>query len=225
MGNQVRKLRKEREMTLEELSEVSGISQSYLSRIESGERNLTIQNAVKIASAFGVEPSLVTNDFSSEDMEAAATIAPTQPQKSGDIANIDIRAGMGAGATMAVSINDDGSVRPEHVTGHWGFPPEVLSQWMHKKQTFAFRVDGDSMEPTLAGGSYVFVDTTQTFPNPPDIYVIDYGDGLMVKRVELIPKTDKILIASDSDRYPNHTLLRNDVYVWGRVVAWFQWRG
>lgn len=225
MANRVRELRKERSLTLDDLADRTGISNSYLSRIEGGSRGLSIGNVIKIASALGVEPMDVTSEFDQSDLEAASTLPLQMTKPVNGVANIDIKAGMGGGGYLTARVDNNGSIAPEHINGHWTFPAEVVSQWAVKNKTYAFRVDGDSMEPTLVGGSYVFVDTTVTYPNPPDIYVIDYGDGLMVKRVELVPKSDKILIISDNDRYTDRELLRDDVIVWGRVVAWFQWRG
>lgn len=86
-------------------------------------------------------------------------------------------------------------------------------------------VTGDSMEPTLPNGSYVFIDTTHLVPSPPDIYALDYGDGLMIKRVELVPGGELVRVISDNERYSDYDLSREDVRVYGRVVAWFQWRG
>lgn len=225
MANRVRELRKERSLTLDDLADRTGISNSYLSRIEGGSRGLSIGNVIKIASALGVEPMDVTSEFDQSDLEAASTLPLQMTKPVNGVANIDIKAGMGGGGYLTARVDSNGSIAPEHINGHWTFPPEVVSQWAVKNKTYAFRVDGDSMEPTLVGGSYVFVDTTVTYPSPPDIYVIDYGDGLMVKRVELVPKSDKILIISDNDKYTDRELLRDDVNVWGRVVAWFQWRG
>jgi len=81
------------------------------------------------------------------------------------------------------------------------------------------------MEPTLTSGSYVFVDMTHTVPQPEDIYACDYGDGLTIKRLQLVPRTDKIKVMADNPRYSDYELLREEVRVYGRVVAWFQWRG
>ena len=41
-------------MTAEQLAERAGISQSYLSRMERGERNVSLRNLAKIAQALGV---------------------------------------------------------------------------------------------------------------------------------------------------------------------------
>lgn len=63
MGNEnrIREWRDKRELTLEELSERTGISTSYLSRMESGARNVSIKNLEKMAAALEISPSeLVT---------------------------------------------------------------------------------------------------------------------------------------------------------------------
>lgn len=49
----IRYIRKRLNMTQEQLSERTGISQTNMSRYESGERKLTLENAAKIANALG----------------------------------------------------------------------------------------------------------------------------------------------------------------------------
>ena len=49
----IRYIRKRLNMTQEQLSERTGISQANMSRYESGERKLTLENAAKIANALG----------------------------------------------------------------------------------------------------------------------------------------------------------------------------
>ncbi|KAA0970839.1 LexA family transcriptional regulator [Aureimonas fodinaquatilis] len=224
MANQVRKLRKDREMTLERLSELTGISTSFLSRIEKGDRGLSLENLVKIAKVLKVEPLEVSNDFHEEDLEHAASF-PVADTEKGDIPNLTIYGGMGLGSTLTVTANDQGEIYSEHIDGFWSFPPAVKAGWRHMKSIHALPVIGDSMEPTLASGSFVFIDTTHVVPSPADLYALDYGDGLVIKRVKLIPRSDKIQIISDNPAYGADELSRGDVRVYGRVVAWFQWRG
>ena len=57
VGRNVARLRKERELRQEPLSEVSGFTQSYLSQIENGRVNLTLLSLNGLAEAFGVHPS------------------------------------------------------------------------------------------------------------------------------------------------------------------------
>lgn len=66
--NRIREWREARRITLEELSERSGISVSYLSRMESGHRNVSLKNLAKIAEALQVpERDLVPADQAERD--------------------------------------------------------------------------------------------------------------------------------------------------------------
>ncbi len=56
VGGNVARLRQERGLKQEQFSELSGISQSYLSQIESGLVNLTLLVLHDLAQAFGVPP-------------------------------------------------------------------------------------------------------------------------------------------------------------------------
>ncbi|MBP6985611.1 MAG: XRE family transcriptional regulator [Alphaproteobacteria bacterium] len=53
----LRDLRLSREMTLEELAEISGLSPSYLSRLESGSRRLNVDTINKLSDALRCDPS------------------------------------------------------------------------------------------------------------------------------------------------------------------------
>jgi transcriptional regulator with XRE-family HTH domain len=147
------------------------------------------------------------------------------PAKVGDVANLDIRAGLGLGSPDGVEADERGQLYADHISGFWKFPPAVKAGWRNMPQVYSIPVEGDSMEPTLTSGSYVFVDMTHTLPQPEDIYACDYGDGLTIKRLQLVPRTDKMKVMSDNQRYDDYELRREDVRVYGRVVAWFQWRG
>lgn len=227
MANKIREVRKSRGVTLEELSEGTGISPSHLSRIEAGSRGLELQNAVRIARSLGCEVTDFTSEFSEEDIAAAGGLdLPGAARRGGDIPNLTIHAGMGSGGLQAVEGAEGGFVPAEFTDGYWTFPERVRERFRNMSKTHALPVIGDSMAPTLIDGAVVFVDTTHTLPSPPDLYAVDYGDGLMVKRIELVPKSRKVRVISDNDQhYRTHVLNRDDLTVFGRVVAWFQWRG
>lgn len=153
--------------------------------------------------------------------------AQKQPPRTTAIPDLAIFAGMGGGGFLEVNVDDDGApIDPDQVRGYWEFPEYMLRRFGNLRNIYAWEVRGDSMEPTLAGGSVVFVDTSQRALPPDDIYALDAGDGLVVKRLRLVPRTDRIEIISDNeDRYPRDKLLREEVTIWGRVIGWFQWRG
>lgn len=227
MANRIREIRRSKDVTLEALSEEAGISTSYLSRIESGGRNLSLENVIRIARALSVEPEDVSDEFTMEDLEHAKGLAvfPNRPTEKGDIPNFTIHAGMGPGGALSVMTNEAGDVYSDFSDGFWSFPDAVKAGFKRMSKVFALPVIGDSMEPTLPNGAFVFIDTTHNVPSPPDIYALDYGDGLMIKRVEMLPGAEKVVVMSDNKRYREHELSQDDVRVYGRVVAWFQWRG
>lgn len=181
-------------------------------------------------SGFNDEASVMTGaELHNSNRKTQKSRAPkspyTTPSQNGDIPNFTIHAGMGNGGTMSVMVNDDGSViDPSDSDGFWSFPEQVKAGWRQMNQTYAMPVTGDSMAPTLANGSYVFVDTSHKYPSPPDLYAVNYGHGLMVKRLELLPE-DKIRVISDNDRYSDFEFHQQDVEVYGRIVASFEWRG
>ncbi len=208
----------ERGLTLKEVSLELGKNHAYLQQfIDRGVPSKLNENVrLKLSEMLDLDEGQIGGVVRVSDQ-------PTLP--AGDVASLEIRAGMGNGGLLAVQADDTGKVAPEFIAGHWSFPDQVKAAWKHMPQTYAFPVVGDSMSPTLESGSFVFVDTSHQVPVPEDIYVCDYGDGLMVKRLAAVPQTDKVKVMSDSDRYSNYELERESVMVFGRVVAWFHWRG
>lgn len=75
--NHIRKLRRAIDgMTIEKLAGITGISTTHLSRMERGERGLSLEFAMKIARALGVAVHEVDESFSSvltvrEDQETS----------------------------------------------------------------------------------------------------------------------------------------------------------
>jgi phage repressor protein C with HTH and peptisase S24 domain len=185
---------------------------------ENGSRGLRA-NLERYARRFGVTVDwLLTGGKAQSPKGREASMA--------SVPDLAIFAGMGGGGYLEVSVDEHG--RPtdlEQVRGYWEFPEYMLRRFGNLRNVYAWEVRGDSMEPTLQGGAVVFVDTSQTVPPPDDIYAINYGDGLMVKRVKLIPRSDRVAIISDNERYGSDELLRDEVKIWGRVIGWFQWRG
>jgi transcriptional regulator with XRE-family HTH domain len=55
IGNNIVKLRKEQKLTQEDLCGLAEIDRSYLSEVENGKANASIETLVKIANALGCE--------------------------------------------------------------------------------------------------------------------------------------------------------------------------
>lgn len=56
VGKNAARLRRERGLTQEQLADRSGLSQQYISGLESGKRNPTVLTLFELAQALGTEP-------------------------------------------------------------------------------------------------------------------------------------------------------------------------
>ena len=83
-------------------------------------------------------------------------------------------------------------------------------------------VEGDSMAPTLLDGDTVLVDMSRTAPNPPGIFVVHDGMGLVAKRLEHVPNSDpaRVRIISDNPLYTPYEGVAGEINILGRI-RWF----
>lgn len=56
VGSNLRRLRKRHQMSQSKLAENAGLNRSYLSMVENGRRNISLDNLVSLALALNVEP-------------------------------------------------------------------------------------------------------------------------------------------------------------------------
>jgi SOS-response transcriptional repressor LexA len=66
--NQITAVRKRAGLKIDELAEKTGLSTTYISRMERGERNVSLKNLQKIAEALGVAPSELIDQKSVTDV-------------------------------------------------------------------------------------------------------------------------------------------------------------
>ena len=80
-------------------------------------------------------------------------------------------------------------------------------------------VNGDSMYPTLADGDTILVDMTQRSPSRDGIYIVRFGEFVLVKRLHVDPIRRLITISCDNTNYPPLAPVEpGDVAVAGRVI-------
>lgn len=216
-------LRKDLSLSQQQLADQLGVKQQTIQMIEGGKvAKPTI--LTQLARALKVDPGYLLGEHD-DRMGTDDVPLPTIGSTTVRIPDLAIFGGMGGGGMLEVIVDEGGAILDqEQLRGFWTFPEYMVSGFRNLRKIYAWEVRGDSMEPTLAGGSVVFVDMSQDKLPPEDIYAIDYGDGLMVKRLKLIPRSDRVAVISDNERYGTDELLRDEVHVYGRIVGWFQWR-
>ncbi len=130
---------------------------------------------------------------------------------------LDLRVGAGH-ASMAEN---------ERIASEWHVPADLF-----RAQTSAplsalriITIYGDSMEPELAAGVRVVVDTTDRTPSPPGVFVVYDGLGLVVKRVEHIAGSEpaRVRLTSDNPKYQPYELTIGDAQIQGRVIGRWRW--
>jgi len=129
------------------------------------------------------------------------------------VAEIDVRASAGPGA-----LNEG----LEEARATWLFPePMIRHEFRANAQDLRIiTIDGDSMEPLLATGDRILVDTRQRVPVPPGIFVIWDGMGIVAKRIEHVPHSEppQIVIKSVNPEYQTYEREAEEVNIIGRVI-------
>lgn len=126
--NRIKELREERDLTIEDLAEASGLSVSYVSRLENGERNLSVKNLNLFAHALQVQPQEILVNTNLKQRTA-----------------VPVMGRIGAGAEI---LPDDEQVPPEGLY-------EIDTPFPLPEDALAFEVKGESMWPRYDDGDIV----------------------------------------------------------------------
>lgn len=78
LGKRIKKIRKEKMLTLDALAHLSGVSKGYLSRIEGGQNDPTYSILLKISRAMSISPSSI---FDEEDVSSQYLITRVADRK------------------------------------------------------------------------------------------------------------------------------------------------
>lgn len=122
--------------------------------------------------------------------------------------------------------------------GHCNFKTHVIGQHLMSVQAFReittarpelikiLKVVGDSMEPTINNGDFVWVDISCQSPVGDGIYLFSIGEKLVVKRVQINPLNNSVRILSDNPKYlPITAEDYRLVQVLGRVISFTKMLG
>ena len=122
---------------------------------------------------------------------------------------------------VAAAAGDGIVIDHEYETGRLAFRHE----WLRSVTTATpddlavITVHGDSMFPTLADGDTILVDLTQRTVGRDGVYIVRFGEFVLVKRLLIDPVRREVTISCDNENYPRLAPVDPiDVDVAGRVI-------
>lgn len=227
MGNRIRKLRKQKGLSGEDLAKQLSTTRQTIHRLETGKIQLTSLWAERIAKVLDSDPATVLGFSPDEVDDLSIDRAPdVLPAYSGSLAEEIIEIGgseyVSVGRYDAALSAGPGSVLDPDAEP-LGFHL-FEAQWLRSVTRAApahlavLRVDGDSMEDTLRDGDFVLVDRSQNRFGREGIYALAIGENAWVKRLSLNLRERLIRVISDNPAYPQQELDEHELFLIGRVV-------
>ncbi|MEA1648285.1 helix-turn-helix domain-containing protein [Nitrospirillum sp. BR 11164] len=215
--NRIRELREAKRMTQEQLGALIGTDKTVISKLESGRTRLSQQRMMAIAASLGcgvaellepAGPASVSSEWGQEDASV-------------EVAEVDIY-GDRRGGFLASHDGKPHSFREDETIAPWRFPASYLSAELQVRPAAVriVEVRGDGMEPTLLPGDRVMVNLADQSPSPPGIFALWDGQGVVIKRLELIMGSHPPMVEIRSDN-PHHRVYERaaaDIDIIGRVV-------
>lgn len=170
----VQEIRKNKKMSMDELSEKVGVSKSTISRYESGQRQFPINDLGKYAMALNT-----TAEYLLGTTENAVYDYPFYPAQ--------VAAGLPENVS---SITNDDVKRIE-------LPDSVMGKWSGQNDIFLLKVNGESMNKTIPNKSLIAVKPIDIVNlNNGDIVVYSDGNDYSVKR--FYQSDNKLIFRPDS---------------------------
>ncbi len=204
MKNKLGEIRKKVGLSQQKLADLADTNYVQISRLENGGRKLSVEWAERLAPHLNVKAQDLLFDSNKEHAPLDLTM----------INVYDVAASAGSGLVIT----------QENVVSQLAFKPDFLSEVTsapHNKLV-AIKINGDSMYPTLNHNDVVLVDMTVKKVGKDGVYIVQYDDGLMAKRVRVDPIRKLAIICSDNTSYPPIDGVNpDDIKIIGKVV----WKG
>lgn len=201
LGENLRKIRKAKKMTQAVLSQKSGVKQSVISDLETGNARNT-GFVVELATALGVTAEELKKGVDTSDL-IASNVAVIKPNMAPVLSWVQ------AGTMTNVEAVDMSQVE------EWLPIPDGDCE-----KCFYLKVQGLSNYPEFHEGDYILVDPTLSFGdmNSGDIIVVRKFDDATFKRLVIEPDGTKYLQAINPEFKPNIIPLDENCEFVGEVV-------
>lgn len=200
LGENLKKIRKAKKMTQKELAQKSGVKQSVISDLETGNARST-GSILELATALGVTAEELKKGVFDE--VSLTNVVPVVPRMAPVLSWVQ------AGTMTNVESVDMSQVE------EWLPLPEGDCE-----KCFYLKVQGLSNYPEFHEGDYILVDPTLPFcdMNSGDIVVVRKFDDATFKRLVIEPDGTKYLQAINPEFKPNIIPLDQDCEFVGEVV-------
>ena len=202
--NKIKELREEAGLTLQATADLVDSNPSQISKLERGDRKLTVEWVNKLSTAFGVEPGAIW-PMATKGLKVFRVV---------DVPELDVRAAAGGGT----------NVEDETQIAKWSLPEPYLIQELHGQPSgcHVITVQGDSMLDEngkgLMPGDKVVVDSSNNVPSPAGLFCLWDGIGVVLKRLEYIEESESIRIISDNPKHRTYERSLGEVSIIGRVI-------
>lgn len=200
LGENLKNIRKAKKMTQKQLAQKSGVKQSVISDLETGNAKST-GSILELANALGVTAEELKKGAFSED--SLTNVIPISPRMAPVLSWVQ------AGTMTNVEAVDMSEVE------EWLPLPEGDCE-----KCFYLKVQGLSNYPEFHEGDYILVDPTLPFcdMNSGDIVVVRKVDEATFKKLVIEPDGAKYLKAINPDFKPNIIPLDEECEFLGEVV-------
>jgi len=236
MANNIQKILRDKGIRLDDLSEMTGISTSQISRMQAGKRGMTLENAIKISRALQVDIEELTDEFSSADITAVSNIFPAEkkaaltlykasdihiPQYSAD----DVSGSMGYGFEFP---DREDVIRNWRVSRAWAFN-NIPANTGYNNLRIMTGI-GDSMLPLFNDGDLLLIDIGVRTMDRDGVFYFRVDNEGYIKRLQRIPSNKGLIIRAmpenrdmyqsfDIDEHMNFAVLGRILKVWcGRNI-------
>lgn len=199
LGENLKTIRKAKKMTQKELAQKSGVKQSVISDLETGNAKST-GSIIELASALGI---------TAEELRKGVLL----DAESTNVAPVQARMAPVLSWVQAGNFTNVESVDMSQVTEWFPLPDDC-------DKCFYLKVRGVSNEPDFIEGDYIVVDPTVYYSDMQsgDIIVVRKEKDATFKKLVIEPDGSKYLQALNPNFHPNIIPIDEECYFIGQVI-------
>jgi len=222
LGNYIKKVRTAKDLSLRELSGLTGISHSYLHVLETGVDprsgqpvSVTIATLKKLAAGLDIPlAALITayqglNEEITPLREKSSKPELAYDLKGENIRMVPILGNIAAGDPCFAANNVEG----------W-YPVDIMVNNLQNENLdnyYYLRIHGDSMQPMFNDHDLVLIEQGPV-ENGQIAAVLCEGESACVKKIQYLPDQNLLMLISRNPNYPPVTKPMADCRVLGRVI-------